>query len=77
MADLHAIDAEPQAADIIETLERALKMAKEGELSSVAVVYVYRDGATGFRRSDLPSYPAMMGAVARFQHKLNLDLDAE
>lgn len=76
MADLRAIDAEPPAEDVIATLEHALDKARAGELSSVSVLYVYRDGCTGYSRSALPSYPAMMGSAARFLHKMNLDLDA-
>lgn len=75
MPELAVIEAEDQAADVIDALERALTKARAGQLSSVAIVYVYRDGTTGHRRSKLPSYPAMMGAVARFMHKLNLDMD--
>lgn len=75
MGDLHAIDAEPPAEDVIATLEHALEKARAGEMSSVCVLYVYRDGTTGYSRSALPSYPAMMGSATRFIHKMNLDLD--
>lgn len=77
MADLIPIDAEPASADVIDTLKRALTLAEAGELSSVCVCYVYRDGSTGHRRSGLPSYSAMLGSLARMMHKLNLDLDAD
>ena len=73
---MHVIDAEPASADLIDALKRALAKAEAGELSAVAIAYVYRDGSTGYRRSHLPSYPAMMGSLARLIHKLNLDLDA-
>jgi hypothetical protein len=76
VADLIAIEAEDQAADIIDTLERVLEKARAGELSSVAVALVYRNGSVGHRRSALPSFPVMVGALNRLIHKLNLDMDA-
>lgn len=77
MPDLAVIEAEDQAADIVETLEAALANALTGELSAVAIAFVYRDGSIGHRRSALPSFPAMMGALSRLIYKLNLDLDEE
>lgn len=75
MADLHAIDPEPAAQDVIATLERALAQARAGELSSVAVAAVYRDGAVGAEWSTLPSRAAMLGSVSRLAHKLNVEAD--
>lgn len=47
MADLHAIDPIDKSEDVIATLERALEKAREGDVASVAVCFVYRDGSTG------------------------------
>jgi hypothetical protein len=75
MAELRAIDAEPPAADVIATLERALELARSSDLSSVALAYVHRDGAVSCAWSNLPSRPAMLGSVSRLAYKLNVDLD--
>jgi hypothetical protein len=75
MADLRIITAEPPAVDVIATLERALDLARSGELSAVAVAYVFRDGAAGAAWSALPSRPAMLGSVSRLAHRINIEAD--
>lgn len=77
MVDLVAIDPEPAGTDVIATLERAMEKARAGELSSVAVAFVYRDGCTGHVWSLLPSFGTMIGSVARLLHKLNADMDGD
>jgi len=76
MTSLRVLDPEPPAANVIETLEDALVEARQGRLSSVAVAIVYRDGAAGGTWSELPSRVAMLGSIARLNHKINLDADA-
>jgi hypothetical protein len=75
MAPLSVINAEPPAQDVIATLERALVLARAGDLSSVALAFVHRDGAVSAEWSALPSRPAMLGAISRLAHKTNLDAD--
>lgn len=67
---LRCIDAEPIGADVVSKLEQALERAKAGELSSVAVTVVYRDGACGYSWSSAPSISCLVGAVTRMQHAL-------
>lgn len=75
MTGLVALEPEPAAADVIATLEEALTEAREGRLSSVALAIVYRDGAAGASWSALPSRTAMLGAVSRLSHRINLEAD--
>ncbi len=70
MPDLHVIDAEPLGADVIATLEAALEKARTGEISSVAVAVVERDGSVNRTWSTPPSLSLLIGAVARLQAAL-------
>ena len=73
MADLEVIEPESVSPDLIETIERVLEKAKAGEVSSVAIAVVYRDGATSTTWSTPPSFATLLGAVAhlgfRMSHK--------
>lgn len=75
MTELAVLDPEPASANVIETLEEALAEARAGRVSSVGVAIVYRDGVAGASWSDLPSRAAMLGAVWRLGHKINLEAD--
>ena len=75
MPRLTVIDPEPPAPDLIATLERALEQARAGDLSSVALAFVHRDGAVSAEWSTLPSRPAMLGSISRLAHRINLDAD--
>lgn len=70
MSKLRVITAEAQGDKVIETLEEALALAKAGDLSSVALAMVHRDGTTSFSYSELPSRGTMVGSVTRLQHYL-------
>lgn len=76
MADLHAIEPEDLAENVVEKIEEVLKLAKAGEISSVAFAIVYRDGRTGGKWSRLPSIGLMLGSISRLAHKLNLGTDS-
>lgn len=75
MAELTAIDPEPIGESVVAKLEHVLAKAKAGELSSVAIAYVYRDGSIGRNWSDLPSYPTMLGSLARLMHLIQIERD--
>lgn len=75
MTTLRVLEPESPAANVIETLEEALAAARAGELSSVAIALVYRDGSAGALWSDLPSRVAALGSVSRLAHKINLEAD--
>lgn len=70
-----AIDPEPVGESVIEALDRVTGKARAGELSSVAIAYVTRDGSVGRTWSELPSVPAMLGSLSRLIHILNAEQD--
>lgn len=67
-AQLRVINAEPPNADVIEKLEDALRFARDGRISSVAIALVYRDGTSGQCWSAAPSLSCLIGAVERMKH---------
>jgi hypothetical protein len=69
-AELHEILPEPPGESIVERLEEALELAREGKLSAVALALVYRDGNTGSSYSKLGNVSAMVGALQRLQFSL-------
>jgi hypothetical protein len=77
MADLVSIEPENSSADVVATLERVLKKAEAGELSSVAVAYVYRNSVLGCVWSTIPSVGMILGAVRRLDHRLNNHFDGD
>lgn len=70
MADLKVLDAEPLGEDVVAKLEEVLKRAHAGELSSVAIATVYRDGSTGRSWSTAPSMSLLIGSVVRLEAAL-------
>lgn len=77
MPDLHVIEPEGVSPDLITTLESVLERAREGDLSSVAIAYVYRDGTIGRTWSTPPCFGALLGAVSRLAHRMNVTKDEE
>ena len=69
-ANLEVIDAEPLGQDCTAKLEAALEMARNGELSSVAIAVVYRDGSPEFLWSDAPNASTLLGAIRRLETKI-------
>jgi hypothetical protein len=62
--NLSVINAEPVSPNIVHFLETALVMARAGELSSIALSYVFRDGSPGRGWSSPPSTGALIGSLA-------------
>lgn len=77
MADLEVITAEPPGKGVIEILRETLSQAEKGDISSVAVAVVYRDGNTSSGWSKVPSFSTLIGAIARLQAKLIREVDGE
>lgn len=63
MADLEVIEPEGVSPDLVETIERVLEKAKAGELSSVGIAVVFRDGSTDTTWSKPPTFATLLGAV--------------
>jgi hypothetical protein len=68
MADVRVLDAEPCGTDTVKKLEEALEKAKAGQLSSVAIAVVYRDGTCGRSWSTAPNLSCIIGSIARLQY---------
>lgn len=77
MPDLTVIDCEPVSPDVVATLGSLLERAHAGELSSIAVAYVLRDGNIGREWSTPPSFGTLLGSVARLLHRMNIAKDEE
>lgn len=75
MAEPVKLVTRPQLAleDVIERLESALAMAREGHIIGVGVAYVTDDGAIGTGYSRCEQAGMLMGAVALLQHRLCSD----
>lgn len=69
-ATIHVIPSAPEGLGVVDLLEDTLARAREGEFSSLCVVYVDRDGCTGHGFSELHSTAAMLGALARTSHAI-------
>jgi hypothetical protein len=77
MADLIAIEPETVDAGVVALLETALGQARDGEIASIGLAIVYRDGVAGAKWTTGGSFIRILGAVDRLRHKLNLDMDAQ
>lgn len=72
-AELIPIDYEPPGKHLAETLDEIREMVERGEISSIAVAYVFRDGSTGLAHSAMPSRSTLIGAVERLKFRLLMD----
>lgn len=76
-AELFAIDAEPAPdSSVVERLEYVLELARKGEVSSVAVAFVLRDGRVNCAWSKAPSQALLLGAISRLKHRFNRHIDS-
>lgn len=75
MAELIALEPEAQAADLIAVLDDARAKVEAGEISSIAIAFVYRNGDSNSSWSGLPNRVQMLGSIYRLAHKLQLFLD--
>jgi hypothetical protein len=70
MADVTVLDAEPIGKDVVETLELALNRARNGELSSVAIAAVKRDGSPYWVNSAAPNKSTLIGVIERMKQDI-------
>lgn len=61
--------------DVIDSLEKTLEMARNGEITAVAIAMVDKEGRGNYRWSEGDQATTMVGAVQRMQHRLNLAVD--
>lgn len=74
-AELRVLDAEPPGQGVVERLEEALEKARAGEISSIALAVVYRDGSVSGSWSDAPNRMLLLGSLSRLAYRVNLDGD--
>jgi hypothetical protein len=67
----------PGNEGIEEMLEHLLEQVRDGNVSSMAVAWVTRDGRVANTWSEAPNFGAMLGSVNRLAHHLNLQHDDE
>lgn len=75
-ADLKVIDAEPLGAGVKERLEHVMELASKGEISSLAIAWVNRDGSPGWRWSHAPNTSTLIGAIERLKIDMIVQKDA-
>lgn len=63
--------------EVVSILEDYLEMAKQGEITSVAIAAVLSDGAVMHQASTTDQQPILLGAVTRLLHRMNLNADDE
>jgi hypothetical protein len=77
MPDLRVIDAEPPGKAVVKVLKDALARARKGEISSVAIAVVERDGAANWQWSYAPNNSTLIGSIERMKADLIRDADAQ
>lgn len=68
--DLRVIDSVPADKSVTDYLEHVAAKIAEGNVSAIAVAFVYRDGSTGSGYSEQPNSATMVGAVEALKAKL-------
>lgn len=71
MTELATIEPEGVSPDLIPTIEAVLAKARAGEVSSVAIAFVYRDGSTQTTWSSPPSFFTLLGAVHHLAFRMS------
>jgi len=62
-------------ASVIEHLEAALEKARSGDVVTVGIATVHRDGSVGCSWSETDDFGRLLGSVARLQHRINENQD--
>lgn len=75
-ADLKVIEAEPLGKGVAERLGHVMGLAVKGEVSSVAIAWVNRDGSPGWHWSTAPNTSTLVGAIERMKFDMIVQKDA-
>jgi hypothetical protein len=70
MGELKSLDVPDPRDSVIEALESVLAQARDGELSSVGIAIVKRDGSTSTTWSNVPLRAMLIGAAFQLAHDL-------
>lgn len=68
---LKLIPAEPVGEDVMRRISEAMEAAGRGEISSIAIAYVDREGVITSGWSTPPSMGLLVGAVSSLLYKMN------
>jgi len=58
-------------SSVVETCEKALEMAKSGDIAAIAFAYVRKNEAIGCGFSEGDRVGALIGAVTRLGYRIN------
>lgn len=58
---------------VVALLEETLEMARKGEITAVAIATVQSDGCANGNWAHKADYYALLGSLARLQHRLVAD----
>jgi hypothetical protein len=72
-AEIHEIQLEPANAGVVECIGEALGLAATGQVSTIAIIIIQRDGCPRFSHSAIHNYSMMVGAIARLQHDIIIE----
>jgi hypothetical protein len=64
------VRADQAPNDVIDTLKHMLERADQGEISSVAIAFVSKDGGVGGVAAAMPSIAAQFGSLNLLQSRL-------
>lgn len=68
---LRLVTAEPPGREVVEQLEKALERARRGEISSIAIAFVDREGICVTGWSTPPSMGLLVGATSALLDRLH------
>lgn len=77
MPSFSVLDAEPVGESVVKLLENIMLRAQKGELSSVAIAVVERDGTADWDWSQAPNTSTLIGSVERMKADLIRSADAD
>lgn len=77
MAEIVELKARPARviASVVKRLEEILAEAKEGKIQSVAIACIHDTGEAGASWSETDNFSALLGAITRLQHRINVNQD--
>ncbi len=75
MSKLVALEPEPLGDTVTPMLKDVLAKAEAGEISSLGLAIVYRDGCVGQMWTDAANFGLLLGAAHRLAAQINAEMD--
>jgi hypothetical protein len=76
-AKLVEMPLEPDGSGVLEAFDKAQELVASGRVSMIAITIIERDGCPHFIRSKVHNRCALVGALARQQHRLMAQFEEE